>query len=221
MAPGLCSRTRSVSSGPAGGGPGLVRPGPSRSHESFPTAHAATTRWITIGSMIVTPSPSPIASPSPVAVTSSALDWVTLGIAVLGLSVAALSLGWQIVEWLLSGSRVKPTIGFALSVGGPTHGARMLSIAASNTGRSRASITSWAIMLPDKRTIVPQVDPGMWQGPDVPIGLDVGDGASWFVLLGPMIQARRDAGYRTETEVRATLVLGTGKRKTSRKGVRI
>jgi hypothetical protein len=149
------------------------------------------------------------------------LDWATLGIAVVGLSVAALSLGWQIVEWLLSGSRVKATIGFALSVGGPTHGARMLSIAASNVGRARASVTSWAVMLPDERTIVPAVQPDMWQGPDVPKGLDVGDGATWYVLLDPMIEARLDAGYTTQTEVRATLVLGTGKRVTARKGVRI
>lgn len=125
------------------------------------------------------------------------LDWVTLGMAVLGLFVAALSLGWQIVEWMLSGSRVKATIGFALSAEGLTPGARLLSIAASNVGRARASVTSWAVMLPDKRTIVPAVQPDMWQGPDVPKGLDVGDGATWYVLLDPMVQARRNAGYTT------------------------
>jgi hypothetical protein len=149
------------------------------------------------------------------------LDWVTLGIAVLGLLAALLSLGWQIIEWTLSGSRVKATIAIALSVGGPTHGARLLSVTASNVGRARASISSWAVMLPDKRTIVPAAVPGMWEGPDVPRTLEVGDGATWYVLLDAMVQARHDAGYITETEVRATVVLGTGKRVTSRKGVRI
>jgi hypothetical protein len=149
------------------------------------------------------------------------MEWVTFGIASLGLFVAALSLGWQIIAWTLSGSRVKATIGFALSVGGPTHGAQMLSVTASNVGRARASVTSWAVMLPDKRTIVPAVQPGMWQGPDVPIGLDVGDGATWYAFLEPMVQARRNAGYATETNVRGTVVLGTGKRVTSEKGIRI
>jgi hypothetical protein len=153
--------------------------------------------------------------------STSPLDWVTLGIAVLGLFVAALSLGWQIVEWLLSGSRVKAAIGVAVSVGGSAHGARMLSIAARNRGRARASVTSWAIMLPNKATIVPTVHQGLWQGPDVPIGLDVGDGVTWYAFLDPVVQARRDAGYTTDTEVRATVILGTGKRVTSRKGVRI
>lgn len=166
--------------------------------------------------LIATSSPSPSPSPS-----TSPLEWVTLGIASLGLFVAALSLGWQIIEWTLSGSRVKATIGHALSVGGPTGGARLLSVTASNVGRARASVTSWAVMLPDKRTIVPAAQPGMWQGPDVPRGLDVGDGATWYVLLDPMVQARRDAGYTTETDVRATVVLGIGKRVTSRKGIRI
>lgn len=151
----------------------------------------------------------------------SPLDWVTLGIAVLGLLAALLSLGWQIIEWTLSGSRVKATIAFALSLGGPTHGTGLLSVTASNVGRARASVSSWAVMLPDKRTIVPAVQPGMWQGPDVPRTLEVGDGATWYVLLDAMVEARHNAGYTTETEARATVVLGTGKRVTSRKGVRI
>ena len=116
---------------------------------------------------------------------------------------------------------MKATIGWALSVGGSTRGARLLSIAASNVGRARTTITSWAVMLPDGRTIVPAPQRDMWEGPDVPRPLDVGDGATWYVLLDPMVEARRDAGYPTETEVRATVVLGTGKRVTSRKGVRI
>ena len=61
---------------------------------------------------LLTPSPAP-----PIHVTvSSGSGWLALVIAVAGLLTATVSLGWQVISWRLSGSRVRVGTSYATSV---------------------------------------------------------------------------------------------------------
>lgn len=87
-----------------------------------------------------------------------------------------------------------------------------MTIPASNVGRADAEITSWAFLLPDEKTMWPTMDPGSWEGPNVPLILAAGHAVTWLVLLQSIAGARRVGGYPPDTELRAVVWLGSGKR---------
>ena len=73
----------------------------------------------------------------------STFDWVTFGIAVVGVSLSVIGLGWQIVSWTWTGSRVKvetrlSSVEVPLD-GGPTW-VDVFEVIARNKGRTAVDV---------------------------------------------------------------------------------
>jgi hypothetical protein len=141
-------------------------------------------------------------------------------LAATGVVLALGSLLWQVVEWLLSGSRitVEPArVGIAATVPGSTE---VIGFTVRNRGRSGTTVEMWGLLLPDGRVMVFWTKPTGWSNPELPHSLASGTGATWTIPLEWVRQAAREETV-SPVEVRPQVTLGTGKKKAARRATPI
>ncbi|RBM16595.1 phosphoribosylamine--glycine ligase [Prauserella sp. PE36] len=153
-----------------------------------------------------------------------------------GLVLAAMSLGWQIASWLLSGGRVKAKLrhgvigwnGTAAVVGdvqrdgkpndiAPVraqggNGPEVLALEVANVGRAAVTITSYEARLKGTGTAFGPIRDHM--GPQLPHRLQPGERATWYIEM-QSVRALVHAGQviaKGAREVDMAVTLGTGKR---------
>jgi len=159
---------------------------------------------------------------------------VALLVSALSLVLAALALGWQIAQYLLSAGRPKATLlhGLVSSSGaysGPvradgrgfdldglrrqgTSGFEVVGIQVTNHGRAPVIIES--VKLLPRGGALSLTPVGERVGPDLPHKLEPGANASWFVDLGHagrLAAAAREVLNKQVAGVYMTAHLGTGK----------
>ncbi len=155
----------------------------------------------------------------------STFDWVTFGIAILGVSLAVIGLFWQVLSWTWTGSRVK--VDTALSAaeidlgGGQPTWVDFVEVTARNRGRTAVDVLAWYVVYDRKNDLAfGYFEWESWQGPEVPVRLEPGQAAIWRIDT----QKLWDGLLRRELPPNSTflygqVLLGTGKRKRSRRGV--
>jgi hypothetical protein len=159
----------------------------------------------------------------------------TLIVAILALVISVSSLTWQIVLYVLGGSRVRTELRIgALGPGGAVHGppdARMnpaqlaeqgynqpiLAVQVRNAGRLAVSVTKWDVVFDNGGA----VSHPRWDVNDafpLPYRLEPGDEAVWFCSAAPVNAAIKAfaSSSRPVRLVRARVGLGTGKSVTSK-----
>lgn len=158
------------------------------------------------------------------------MEVATLIIAVFGAVTGAASLGWGVASYILSGGRVKVEllggwVGRTGLITGPLTASlrqpdpRMpepvLAVRTRNLGRLPVVVENWYVKMG-------QISLGLVThaaNPAIPTTLSPGGAATWVVPLTEVIaaaQAASGAGVRFE-ELRATVSLGTGKSRRSRR----
>lgn len=148
------------------------------------------------------------------------------------------SLTWQIVLYLLGGSRVRAELRVgALGASGAVHGPAdervdftqlaqqgypepVFAVQARNAGRLAVSVTKWDVVLENGASFF---QPGWHPNADrpLPYRLEPGDEAVWFCPMAPVVTAA-DAFASSSHPVRlvrARVGLGTGKSVTSKNAV--
>jgi hypothetical protein len=138
----------------------------------------------------------------------TALDIVTLIIAILWFALAVATLAWQVVTWLYEGARVKVKHSFAFLTFGPELSEQMLLITAVNVGRSPIEITGWGIDVGGGTSLfVSNPIPG---STPLPTTVDGGHHAKFFMELAEHERAvKRAAGPKPP---RPYVSLGTDKK---------
>jgi hypothetical protein len=160
-------------------------------------------------------------------------DAATLLIAALSLVLAALSLGWQVAQWLLSGGRAKATLmrgvwqGSGAYVGPVTKsgtfeleqfrrqgidGPAVVGIQVTNRGGALVMVENVA-MCP-RGGVMRFVPVGERLGPDLPYRLEPGSNASWYMTADHatrLAESSRKVLHENVTGVDMTAHLGTGK----------
>jgi hypothetical protein len=71
----------------------------------------------------------------------------TLVIAVAGLVLSVLSLGWQAFTWRASGARVRLSVGSAIPTYGPELGPVHAQLTVRNVGRGTVEVSSWGVSI--------------------------------------------------------------------------
>lgn len=161
--------------------------------------------------------------------STSTLDFITLGLAILGVGLAALSLGWQAATFYLSGSRVRVTMhrgalrrefGATTRMTGPVTASdrdieRMreqgfdhdvVVAIVRNRGRLAVSVDGVTATSRDGWGFARLADP---ENPSLPFRLEPGAKETWHVDLEPL-QMLAD-GDNESREVFMLVELGTGK----------
>lgn len=163
---------------------------------------------------------------SPTASGPTALDIITLGIAVAGLVVAVIGLTWQVVQHRLTGSVVVvELLAGALGRGGAATGpigtfdasmfasqgftTPILAIRGRNRGRLAVDVTGWDVLTGDG---FGYTLPGFGPNPQVPHRLEPGAAVTFYCPLADvaaLFATKRTVG-KTDERVRGSLSLGTG-----------
>ena len=160
------------------------------------------------------------------------MEVTTLIIAVFGAVTGAASLGWGVASYILSGGRVKiellggwvgaaglvtaPLTGPLRQPDAPVH-EPVLAVRARNLGRLPVVVEGWYVK-------VGQISLGHVQhpaNPAVPSTIAPGESETWVAPLAEVVaaaEAASHAGLRFD-ELRATVSLGTGKSRSSRRTV--
>ena len=156
----------------------------------------------------------------------TALDVLTLVVAILGALTGVAALVWQAVTFALSGGRVKVALKTAwLGPGGAIIGepgtwkpgqppaaaydTECFGVEVRNVGRLPVSVTGWGVKVgPAELGDVQNV----WNKP-LPHRLEVGEAVTWFVEARQVMSA---ADTIRPPELRAAASLGTGKRVVSK-----
>lgn len=164
----------------------------------------------------------------PVAGSVTALDVVTLGIAVTGLVVAVVGLTWQVVQHRLTGSvvRAELLVG-AIGPGGTAVGPpksvdqlpmmreqgldeAVIAVRGRNVGRLAVDVTHWEVGAGDGLSFSL---PGYGRNPALQHRLEPGAVVTFYCPMArvkTMLDVKAELG-RTDRRVRAVLTLGTGK----------
>jgi hypothetical protein len=119
---------------------------------------------------------------------------ITLAISITSLVVACTSLGWNIVQFRLSGGRVRVETSFAFGTGAFEQLPNMFGLAVRNIGRQPVQVTSIGIELGDgnKAIFGPAViretsDP-------LPLVLQPGHGGNWYVEAEGVLKLKTERG---------------------------
>jgi hypothetical protein len=147
-------------------------------------------------------------------------QWLTAGIAVLGLVLAVASLVWQIITWRLTGSVVKIDLAYAFTVGGTMESTACFSITARNLGRLAVAIDSWGLKLPPEGATMVTPNPRPWQGPPVPVTLEAGHSVTWYMVRDEIIGELR-AHFAPGVQVRGMVRTGTGEMIVSKRAIAV
>lgn len=122
----------------------------------------------------------------------------SLWVAVLGVVLACLSLGWQAATYVLTGGRVKVTLLLgAMGNGGMVTGSPdklkhgwfdrvaeqgyrspVVAVKVANVGRQPVTVAQWSVVCPLAGSVTPV---GNSIGPALPHRLEVGESATWAV----------------------------------------
>ena len=158
----------------------------------------------------------------------TALDIVTLVIAVLGFLVSGISLTWQVLQHVLSGDRVSVELlwgGFreGAVVVGPIHAGSLdsavsqgfteliFAIRGRNKGRQAVDVTGSQVSIDGGFSYSL---PGWHPNPTTPHRLEPGSSVTFYVPMADVlatIDATREVIGGTNGDLRGTLDLGTGK----------
>ncbi|MGH2754172.1 MAG: hypothetical protein ACRDLB_07025 [Actinomycetota bacterium] len=142
-------------------------------------------------------------------------DWIARTLAILGTIVALASLGWQVIQWRLSGARIKVEdahFGFAGTEPEPTE---VIGFRARNVGRTVATVDAWGFETPDRQAIVFPRQPPQWSNPTLPHKIEPGHSATWTIPLA-WIRELMQKEQLNETPLRPQIRLGTGEDVTSK-----
>ena len=138
---------------------------------------------------------------------------VTLAIAVAGFLLALAALGWQIVTFVASGSRVKVEIENGLIMHTDDSGKTYIGITARNVGRTPVDVDQWYFDIKDAdndgKLVVAQPEP--WVGPEVPYRLEPGQSVGWRMYASEIRAALAAHGHASDTPLRGRVTLGDGK----------
>lgn len=159
---------------------------------------------------------------------------VAILVAALSLVMAALSLGWQIAQYLLSAGRPKATLLHGLSTGGEAYsgpvgsdqerfnlgglrkqgmtGIEVVGVQVTNHGRAPVIVES--VSLRPRGGSMSFMPIGERIGPELPHKLDPGANASWFLDHAHAVrlaEASRSAAGEKVSGVYMAAQLGTGK----------
>jgi hypothetical protein len=159
----------------------------------------------------------------------------TLIVAVVGVVLAAGSLIWQAMTFVLSGPRVRVTLEAGLAgPGGVMVGPleaytidgraaleaqgyteRVVVVRAINDGRSRARVDYWLILFGNQASFSNPLDP---RNPELPYRLEPGESAIWLVRVADLDALQRKFVDRSAyaSLIWAVVRLGTGRESISR-----
>lgn len=140
----------------------------------------------------------------------TAFDWLTFGIALAGFVLAIAALIWNVVEWWLSGHRIKVESGVAITSLRPNTTETLVTVAARNVGRQAVTIDSWSFLLPDDQ-VMQWASWKEWQGPTTPYRLENGTSVVWHVPASAARDVLVKYGQEPTALIRARVHLGTGK----------
>jgi len=171
------------------------------------------------------------------------MDTAAIIIAIVGLFVSALSFGWQIATWALSGRRVKVRLihgvegrgGFAAGPvkrgGAPNDirsmrsqgwsGREVLGIEVVNIGRANVTIKKYSVHpAGGGMSYTPHGDA---IGPSLPFRLEPGESETWYSDMQDaraLLKSLKVIG-RSATRVRMGVNLGTGDERKTRRTLRV
>jgi len=142
-------------------------------------------------------------------------DYFTLGVAAVGVLLGGVSLIWQIIQFSLTGSRVRVATTRALAIE-PQANIRVVGIRASNRGRTPVAVTGIGFLPQGSDQKLALLWNRIYGGPELPHTLEPGQEANWAVTEDEI--KRTLAENHWGPQVRAYVELGTGKRRTARRG---
>lgn len=160
---------------------------------------------------------------------ATALDIVTLIIAVIGAFTGIGALAWGIAQHQLSGVRTKVDLvgGWLLSGGmvisGPIRtvsahtdqpqGLPVVGVRINNVGRLPVSVTQWSVRVGSTR----MQSTSFYGNPDLPFRLEVGSEQTWYIEAERVVTAARavESAFDEGSSLGASAGLGNGKTVTS------
>jgi hypothetical protein len=152
----------------------------------------------------------------------SALDIITLVIAMTGAATGIAALGWGIAQHRLTGARVKVSLvggwfyNGGIIVGGldtlqrPNEdlGDAVVGVLVRNVGRLPATVTIWGVRAGETSF---HSDEYHYLNPAIPHRLEAGEEATWYVGSGAIVRQAHAAGkVLGDARLGARVVLGTG-----------
>ena len=164
------------------------------------------------------------------------MEIATLAIAVLGVTLGALSLGWQVASFLLAGGRVKvelqigavhgsgsamvtgpvrtTTAGQAEALRSQGYTRPVAAVQVHNVGRLPVTVTDWSLVASPSGIAFQPV--GQSIGPPLPHRLEAGAMERWAVDLAPVAALRAAAAAALKIpaeriEVHGRVALGDGR----------
>lgn len=132
---------------------------------------------------------------------------MTLALAILGVGLAAVSLGWHVWTYLHDGPRVKVKTSNAITTGVPGEG-WYACISAVNRGRAATTFRGWGLESPDGESLV-QARPMPWSA-QVPHRLEPHSSADFHIDANEALATCRDRNVSPST-VKAWVRIGSGK----------
>lgn len=146
------------------------------------------------------------------------MEWVTLGLAIIGTVTGIASLVWQVRMRTRGAHRVIVTASgsqmlYDLALG--TKQGPFVQVDASNTGLTAVNVKSWSIAFADGMSAM-QMTPSI-PGLDVPLPhrLEPGSSVSFYILRSAL---QAQTGNRDLRTARAQVMLATGQKIASRRG---
>lgn len=134
---------------------------------------------------------------------------MTLVIALIGLALSLISLGWQIWSWLHNGPWVQVTSqhAYAAEIGGAV-GPHLIAVRAINKGRAATTVTGFGLRSPSGGTIVSPNQP--MQTHSLPHRLEPHSDATFYMLGSSVKETLQEQKIRP-SDVRPYVTLGSGK----------
>lgn len=150
--------------------------------------------------------------------TPTGFDYITLGVAVLGVVLGGLSLLWQIIQFKLTGSHVRVATTRALAIESRAS-IKVVGIRASNQGRTPVAVTGIGFLPQGSDQKLALLWNRIYGGPQLPHTLEPGQEANWAVTEDEI--KRTLAENYWGPEIKAYVELGTGKRRIATKGEKL